>query len=210
MHYITNQFSHLGVGFAILLAMAGLIYGLFGWRIMRLLIVVDAIALAGLLALASQSNALEGVIPVPPMVISGAVLLLLPICAWYFERRAAIGFFGVVGFLAALLFIFDLTASVNIRVASAICGAGLTMALGMTLYRQTTVFVTGVHGGCLLAAAMAIIAAHPTNGVGAAIQSLTSSYDYALSAAGIAFSIILIAVQWADLQGNESAHAFAD
>jgi len=84
------------------------------------------------------------------------------------------------------------------------------MALGLTMYRQTTVLVTGLHGGCLITAALAILAAHPTNGVGAAISSLTTSYDFALPAGVLAFSVILIAVQWADLQGNESAHAFAD
>ena len=210
MQYITQYFAHLGTGFAVLLALAGCVYGLFGWRIVRLLILLDTIVLAGLLAFASHDSAFRDALPIPPIVLSISVLLVLPICAWLFEKRAALGFFGVIGFLATLIVVVDLTPVLEIRIGSAICGAGLCMALGLTMYRQTTVLVTGLHGGCLITAALAILAAHPTNGVGAAISSLTTSYDFALPAGVLAFSVILIAVQWADLQGNESAHAFAD
>lgn len=210
MQFIAAHFAHLGTGFAILLGLAGCVYGLFGWRIMRMLIMLDTLVLAGLLALAANDSDYRDALPVPPVVISVAIFLLLPTCAWVFQKRAAIGFFGVIGFLASLLVIVDLTSALEYRLGGAVAGAGLCMALGLTVFRETTVLVTGLHGGCLITTALAILAAHPTNGVGAAISSLTTSYDFALPAGVLAFSVILIAVQWADLQGNESAHAFAE
>ena len=210
MHYLSTEFSYLGPGFALLLTLIGVIYGLFGWRIVRMLVVLDAIALSAAIGLGLQDPRVANMLPVSPVPAAIFILFVLPLIAFKYPRRAAVAFFGVVGFLASLLFLLDVSMDMDIRIAFCIFGGGVMMALGMTLYQPTTVFVTGIHGGFLVAAAMAIIAAYPSNFVGGLVQSAQSSFEYMMPAAAAAFSAILIAVQWADMQGSESSSGFAE
>ncbi|MCA9256772.1 MAG: hypothetical protein KDA33_14085 [Phycisphaerales bacterium] len=210
MHYLSSEFAYLGPGFALMLTLIGVIYGVFGWRIVRMLVVLDAIALAAAIGLSLQDPSVARMLPISPLVAAGFIVFVLPLVAFKYPRRAAVGFFGIVGFLATLLFLLDVSMEMDFRIALCVLGAGITMALGMTLYQPTTVFVTGVHGGFLLATAMAIIAAYPSNFIGGLVQSADMSFEYTMPAAAVAFSAILIAVQWADLQGSEASNAMGD
>lgn len=210
MHYLSAEFAYLGPGFALLLTLIGVIYGLFGWRIVRMLVVLDAIALAAAIGLGLQDPRVASLLPVSPVPAAIFILFVLPLVAFKYPRRAAVAFFGIVGFLASLLFLLDVSMDMDIRIALCILGGGVAMALGMTLYQPTTVFVTGIHGGFLVAAAMAIIAAYPSNFIGGFVQSAQSSFEYMMPAAAAAFSAILIAVQWADMQGSEASSGFAE
>ncbi|HPF41104.1 MAG TPA: hypothetical protein P5081_19525 [Phycisphaerae bacterium] len=193
-----------------MLTLIGVIYGVFGWRIVRMLVVLDAVALAAAIGLSLQDPSVARMLPISPLVAAGFIVFVLPLVAFKYPRRAAVGFFGIVGFLATLLFLLDVSMEMDFRIAFCVLGAGITMALGMTLYQPTTVFVTGVHGGFLLATAMAIIAAYPSNFIGGLVQSADMSFEYTMPAAAVAFSAILIAVQWADLQGSEASNAMGD
>ena len=127
-----------------------------------------------------------------------------------FPHRSAVGLFGIVGFLAAILILLDVQLDMHLRLGLATLCGGISMSLGLTVYQATTVFITGIHGGCMVAVAMAIVAAYPSSFVGGLVQSSASSFDYLLPAAGIAFSTILIAVQWADMQGSAAENVFAE
>lgn len=210
MHYLSANFAYLGPGFALLLTLVGAIYGLFGWRIVRMLVLIDAIAIGAVIALGLQAPSARAVLPLSPVVAGAFVVSILPLAAFMQPHRAAIALFGVVGFLASMLILLDLPMGFEARLAVSVACAGLAVAFGMSVYQATTVFITGLHGGCMVAVAMAIIASYPGNPVGGLIQSSTSSFDYTLPAAGIAFSTILIAVQWADLQGNAASNAFPE
>lgn len=210
MHYLSTQFSYLGPGFALLLTLIGVIYGVFGWRIVRMLVVLDAVALSAAIGLGLHDPRVAGILPISPMVASAFIVFVLPLIAFKYPRRAAVAFFGIVGFLATLILLLDVAMDMEIRIALCVVGGGIAMALGMTLFQPTTVFVTGVHGGFLVAAAMAIIACYPSNLIGGLVQSADSAFQYTLPAAAMAFSAILIAVQWADLQGSEASNAMAE
>lgn len=210
MHYLTTEFSYLGPGFALLLTLIGVIYGVFGWRIVRMLVVLDAVALSAAIGVGLHEPRVAAMLPISPMAATAFIVFVLPLIAFKYPRRAAVAFFGIVGFLATLLILLDITLDMEVRIALCVFGGGVIMALGMTLYQPTTVFVTGVHGGFLLATAMAIIAAYPSNLIGGLVQSADASFEYTLPAAALAFSAILIAVQWADLQGSEAAHTLAE
>ncbi|MCB9853154.1 MAG: hypothetical protein H6819_08660 [Phycisphaerales bacterium] len=210
MHYLSSEFSYLGPGFALLLTLIGVIYGVFGWRIVRMLVVLDAIAIGAVIGFGLQDPRVAALIPVSPKPAALFIVFVLPLVAFKYPRRSAVAFFGIVGFLATLLFLLDVPMDMDLRIALCVLGGGIIMALGMTLYQPTTVFVTGVHGGFLLAVAMAIIAAYPTNFIGGLVQSAQSSFEYMMPAAALAFSAILIAVQWADLQGSAASNALGD
>jgi hypothetical protein len=60
MQSLTGQLASLDEGASVLLVIIGLVYGLFGWRLIRWLVVVDALALAAICAAwaAKRGNAL--------------------------------------------------------------------------------------------------------------------------------------------------------
>lgn len=210
MHYLSANFSYLGPGFALVLTLVGAVFGLFGWRIVRMVVVLDAVAVGAFIAIGLQAPSVRATLPVSPMWAGGFVLLVLPVVAIRFPHRSAVGLFGVIGFLGAILILLDIPMDMQLRLGLATLSGGIAMALGLTVYHATTVFITGIHGGCMVAVAMAIIAAYPSNFVGGLVSSSASSFEYLLPAASIAFSTILIAVQWADMQASAAENVFVE
>ncbi|MFQ5412258.1 MAG: hypothetical protein ACE5EC_08160 [Phycisphaerae bacterium] len=200
MQTIHTQIAMLDPGLAILLILAGLIYGLFGWRMVRFLVVLDAVVIALLLAYGLCGNQGGSGLSLARLPIAFPILIALPYLAWRFPDRAMLGFFGLVGFFSTQLFLIDFSLPIATSVAIGTVGAGLAVALGKTLYSQTTVVMTGLHGAWLVVGAMALVAANSDNVIGQTLSSLNESFTLLFPVAAIAFSAILITIQWTDME----------
>ncbi|MFQ5500717.1 MAG: hypothetical protein ACE5EQ_00265 [Phycisphaerae bacterium] len=199
MQTINTQIATLDPGLAILLILAGLIYGLFGWRMVRFLVVLDAVVLALLLAYGLCGNENGSGLSLSRLPIAFPILIALPYLAWRCPERAMFSFFGLIGFFSAQLFLIDFSLPLATSVAVGAVGAGLAVALGKTLFAQTTVVMTGLHGAWLVVGALALVAANSDNMIGRTLSSLNESFSLLFPVAALVFSAILITIQWTDL-----------
>ncbi len=202
MDELTGQLATLDTSASILFILVGLVYGLFGWRLVRILVMVDSLAVAAVCAYYLMRT---GTIPFTttsstPLVI--LLFLLLPFCTWKYPEKATIGMAAMAGFVCTELFMMNFEFPQMAKLALGVVGAGFSLALAMTLARQTTVVITGLHGGWLCVAALAIIASNPSGVVGNMLSSFASSVSMVVPVAALAFSSILIFLQWGDMQGH--------
>ncbi len=205
MQAVLLRLSQLDPSLAFLLFLVGMVYGLFGWRTIRFLVLLDALALAILLGIGLREVAgqvgLFGLWLLPVFLL----LLGLPWAAWRFPRPSAIGFSGLVGFFSVALFLLDAQLPMLAWLALGSTGAALAMALATTLLRQTAMVVTGFHGAWLCVAALALLSAHPSHLIGGFLGSVSTHSTIAVPAAAAIISSIFIAVQWSGL--NQEADA---
>lgn len=206
MDLLTGLLAGLDESAAVLFILAGLIYGLFGWRLVRFLVIVDALAVAGMCTLfISRRGGIPGIEGNDQaMIVSLGMALLLPLLAWRFPQVATVAMAGLAGFVAVQLFLLDSELSFMILAILGFVGGAFAMGLAVSLSRQTTVVVTGLHGGWLCVGAMSILAANHTNFVGQMLNSFASSFVLVTPAAALAFSSIMIFLQWSDMQGHTS------
>jgi len=189
----------LGSDASLFFIMAGLIYGLLGWRLVRYLAVVDAIVLGVLGAtMLSDLDFLRGSAPMAKL-LGGALVLGLPLLAWRLPRWAVMAMGGGVGFMLVQLVLGETDTPELSRWLLGVVGAGFAMGMHMTLHRHSAVVVTGVHGGWLVVAGL-VLAAASGGGVGGNLISLLGdSYTVSLGTVAV-FSAIMIAIQWSDLE----------
>lgn len=189
----------LGSDASLFFIMAGLIYGLLGWRLVRYLAVVDAIVLGVLGAtMLSDAEFLRGSAPMAKL-LGGVLVLGLPVLAWRLPRWAVMCMGGGVGFVLVQLVLGDSESPELSRWLLGLVGAGFAMGMHLTLHRQSAVVVTGVHGGWLVVAGMVLAAASGGGVGGNLIALLTDSYTVSLGTVAV-FSAIMIAIQWSDLE----------
>ncbi len=204
MEAFVNQLGSLDVSAAALFLVVGLVFGLFGWRIVRLIVVLDAIAVAAVFAYWIQTNDGQAVAPLPAMPSAVLMLLCLPALAWRFPRAGAVGMAGLAGFVSVQLLLLRSELPTLVLLTLSILGAGLIMAMALTMARQTNVIVTGAHGGWLCIGAMAILAMNGGNMVGQMLSSFVASFSLITPIGAVAFSAILIFLQWSDMQSQTS------
>jgi hypothetical protein len=202
MQSLTGQLAGLDESASVLLIMVGLIYGLFGWRLVRFLVIIDALAVAILCAALLAKRESVPYTTVPAMPVALGLLLLIPLLAWKFPSKANIGMAGLAGFVSMQLFLLNSQLPGLVMLVVGFVGAGFAMALAMTLARQTTVVITGLHGGWLCVAALSIVAFNNSNLVGHMLNSFYSSFSLVMPLAAVAFSTIMIFLQWSDMQNN--------
>lgn len=204
MDVLTGLLAGLDESAAVLFILAGLIYGLFGWRLVRFLVIVDALAVAGMCALWFSRRGGVPWIGGDESTISVALMmaLLLPLLAWRFPRVATVAMAGLAGFVSVQLFLLDSDLPFVVLAILGFIGGAFAMGLAVSLSRQTTVVVTGLHGGWLCVGAMSILAANHTNFIGQMLNSFAGSFVLVTPAAALAFSSIMIFLQWSDMQGH--------
>jgi len=196
MQGVLQLFSGLNPNLAFPLILIGLIYGLVGWRVLRYLVLLDAVAVAALLGVVLR-DAANWAGPLELWLLPTALLLIgLPWMGWRYPRQAAIGLCGLVGFLSVALFLVDVYLPLFAWLALGALGAAFAMALATTLVRQTTIVVTGLHGSWLCVAALALLGAHPSNFLGGFLSALNAHYTMVIPLAVVVVASILIAVQW--------------
>lgn len=204
MQSLTGQLASFDEGASVLLVIIGLVYGLFGWRLIRWLVVVDALALAAICAAWAAKRGTLPYLDVPSMPSSLILVLVLPLLAWRFPAKANVGMAGLAGFVCMQLFLMDIELPFLAMAVVSAVGAAFAMALAATLARQTTVVVTGLHGGWLCVAALSILTMNSDNAIGGMLKSFTASFSLVTPLAAVAFSAILIFLQWSDMQGHTS------
>lgn len=205
MPAVLLRFSELDPNLAFLLILTGLVYGLVGWRTIRFLVLLDALAVAILLSVALRETAGDVGFFGPWLLPSFLLLLGLPWAAWRFPRHSAISFSGLVGFFTLALILLDAQLPMLAWLSLASIGSALSMALATTLLRPTTVVVTGIHGAWLCVAALALLARHPSHLIGGYLGSVNVHSTMAMPAAALVISSILIALQWSDLTQDADA-----
>jgi len=196
------RFGLLGPTAAVLLCAAGLTYGLFGWRIVRFLATVDAMFVGLFVGMQIPDwSPFWWAPPLIPTAVGFAVVFAL--CSWRFPELAVATMSGALGFLLVQMLIG--TQSVPSLAVVMLCalGCGMAVAFQMSMYHHTAMVVTGIHGGCLVVAALGAIL--PTAG------TLTGRLSYLLMHSSVlvpvlvvAFSAILILLQWIDLATDGS------
>ncbi|HVP10067.1 MAG TPA: hypothetical protein VMV94_02650 [Phycisphaerae bacterium] len=200
MQQVITRLGELGPTGAVVLVVAGLVYGLFGWRIVRYLAIADA-ALAALLIGMMLQDCQEdnGAIGLPAWSVTFVLLIALPWLAWRYPKWAVAAMAGAVGFLLVQVPLIDsdLPASVYILLGS--LGCGLAMAMHLTLFQKTAVFVTGVQGGWFCVGAIVAAASDPRS-FGALLCAAIQAHDYVFPVMAMVLSVMLISLQLADME----------
>jgi hypothetical protein len=200
MESFVARLIELGPSGAVLLALAGLVCGLFGWRIVRYLAVVDAVVAAVCIGVLMRTDADEATFAGLPLARFSLVIVLgLPWLAWRFPRWAVGIMGGTIACLVvlALLTEFDLPLSVCLLLG--FLAGGLALGLHLTLYRQTAVVVTGLQGGWLCTAAIVAASADPRS-FGWLLFSAIDENLCLFPLIAMVFSFMLIALQLTDLE----------
>lgn len=200
MQSLVARLVELGPDGAVLLALAGLVCGLFGWRIVRYLAIADAVLVAVFVGVLTRTDADEAALAGLPLARFSLVILLgLPWLAWRFPRWAVGIMGGTVTCLVVLALSTEFDLPLSVCLLLGFLAGGLTLALHLTLHRQTAVVVTGLQGGWLCTAAMIAASSDPR------------SFGWLLFAAihedlclfpllAMVFSAMLIALQLTDLE----------
>jgi len=191
--------SGLGTDASLFFIMAGLIYGLLGWRLVRYLAVVDAVVVGVLGAVMLNESHAFGEYAGAAKIFGYMLVLGLPILAWRLPRWAVVTMGGGVGFLIVQMVMSEMATHDLSRFLFGLVGAGFAMGMHLTLHRHSAVVVTGVHGGWLVVAGMVLAAASGGGVGGNLIGLLTESYSVSLITVAV-FSAIMIAIQWSDLE----------
>lgn len=200
MQAILSRLGQLDPDFAVLLVFVGLIYGLFGWRVVRYLAFADAFIVALVVAFALPESAGKTLFPFPTLPISVILLIGVPWLAWRYSRFSIALMCGVVGFLIVQILLLSYDAPLIARVCIGAIGAAFAMAMRMTLNKETAIVVTGLHGGWLCMAALAVLASYPESFLGRMFNTLYHMNALLIPLVAACLSAILIAVQWADME----------
>ena len=200
MQAVFARLGQLDPDIAILLIFIGLVYGLFGWRIVRYLAFADACFIALILTLGLLEMEGRSTYYLPTFPLATVLLIGLPWLAWRFSRWAVGIMSGAVGFLIIQMLLTDSQTPLFARLAIGVVGASLAMALKVTLTRETAIVVTGLHGGWLCVAALSILAVSPDSFAGQFFNTLYHTNAMLIPLLAISLSAILIAVQWADME----------
>ena len=205
MQQVITRLGELGPTGAVVLVVAGLVYGLFGWRIVKYLAIADA-ALAALLVgttLQDYQGDLGGV-GVPAWSMTFVLLIAMPWLAWRFPKWSVAAMAGVIGFLLVQVPLIDSDLPMSVCILLGSLGCGLAMAMHLTLFHKTAVFVTGVQGGWFCVAAIVAGASEPRS-FGSLLSAAIQSYDYVFPVTAMVFSVMLISLQLADMEQNTGA-----
>lgn len=196
MEFILIRLENAGPSIAMMLLAGGLLFGLFGWRLARALVVIDGIAVA---ILAGHVSSLSAVPLVEPwllgLLIGGGLIWL----AWRHPQWALIAMGGTVGFILPQLILSADDLPLLVRILGGMIVGGMIMAWQMAVRREAMVVVTGVHGGLLVLAALVAACSSPA-GYGGPLLSLLSAHDIMLPLAALCISAILITIQWAVME----------
>ncbi len=204
MHSFLARLTELGPSSAVLLALAGLVCGLFGWRIVRYLAVADACLVAVLVGAFLRSDVDESAFAGLPVArMSMVVLLGLPWLAWRFPRWAVGIMGGTVAFLVVHIMLIEFDLPLSVCLLLGLLAGGLTLGMHLTLYQQTAVVVTGLQGGWLCTAAIVAASSDPRSFswlISSAIHDNVGLFPLL----AMVFSLMLIALQLTDLEQSAS------
>ncbi len=200
MELLLSRLENAGPSVATMLLAGGLLFGLFGWRLARALVVLDGVALA---IVAGYVSADADVAVVQPwligMLIGGGLIFL----AWRHPSWALIAMGGIAGFILPQLLLSLDDLPLVVRVLSGMIVGSMVMAWQIAVQREATVVVTGVHGGLLVLAAVVAAGSSPA-GYAGPLAAMLLSHALLLALAAVAFSAILITIQWAVMERSSN------
>jgi hypothetical protein len=202
MQQVIARLGELGSTGAVVLVVAGLVYGLFGWRIVRYLAIADA-ALAAVLIGTTLQDCQEdlGGLGLQAWPVTFVLLIVLPGLAWRYPKWSVAAMAGVVGFLLVQVPLIDSDAPTSVYILLGSLGGGLAMAMHLTLFHKTAAFVTGIQGGWFCVAAI-VAGASDHRSFGALLCIAIQTYDYVFPVMAMVFSVMLISLQLADMEQN--------
>ncbi len=185
---------------AALLVLAALVYGIFGWRLIHHLAVMDALALAFFLSqvLYHADRSPTGYYYTMPLGL--LVLFGLPWLAWRYPKQAVYAMAGFVGFAIVQILFLQEGDPLLARLLLGAVGAGFAMALQMSLSNQTAIVVTALHGGWLAVAAMEVLAQSPQTFFSRLFNSLNSTSVMLVPAIILVLAAIMTTIQWSDME----------
>jgi hypothetical protein len=202
MQQVITRLGELGPTGAVVLVVAGLVYGLFGWRIVRYLAIADGALVALLIGTIMQDYEDDGAsVGLPAWTMTFVLLIAVPWLAWRFPKWAVAAMAGVVGFLLVQVPLIDTDLPMSVYVLLGSLGCGLAIAMHLTLFHKTAVFVTGVQGGWFCIAAIVAGASDPRS-FGALLNAIIQSHDYVFPVMAMVLSMMLISLQLADMEQN--------
>jgi len=181
----------------IVLILAGLIYGLLGWRLVRYLAVADAIGVACFMGVVLSELNMRGSLNVPSLPLTGLLLIGLPWIAWRCGRWSVIAMGGLVGFAGTQLLINSWDMPVPVRLLIGCLASAFVMAMHFTLYRNSAIVVTSIHGGWML---LVGLSAMLTGSIGGNFMIALRSYELLPPVMILIFTVTMMHVQWADLE----------
>ena len=198
MQNVLSRLGDMGPSVAVLLIAGGLTFGLFGWRMVRYLVVADALV-AALLCWAVLDGMKDGA---EKVILARVVTLGLaigpPWLAWRCHRIAIAAVGGAIWFFLPQCMLADTDVPLLVRGLLGLVGGSLASAAHLTLRREAAVVTTGLHGGWLCLAAFVVVAADPQS-FGRHLLDALSSHALWLPLVAIVLSAIMISLQWADM-----------
>lgn len=200
MQSVVSMLAGASAGVALLLILLAIVYGLFGWRVVRYLSVVDAVGIAILFAYALKSIGERAGGVLPWTVGAGVCLIALPYLAWRFSHCAVILMCGAAGFLLVQIPLIGSQPPAAVALLLGLLGAGLAVAMRVSMSREAAIVLTGLHGGCFIIAALAVLSSGHGSLAAGLFDLLWTGPTAALPAVALCFSTILIMLQWADLE----------
>ncbi len=200
MQSVIPLLAGLNVGAAMLLILLAVVYGLFGWRVVRYLAVVDAVGVAILFGVALKNINEHAATVLPWAIGAGVCLIALPYLAWRFSHCAVIIMCGAAGFLLVQIPLIGTHSPWSAAVLLGLVGAGLAIAMRLSMSRGAAIVLTGLHGGAFIIGALAVLSSGHGNVTERLFDLLATSHAVILPAVALCLSTILITLQWADLE----------
>jgi len=183
------------------MAAVGLVCGLYGWRIMRYLVVADACAVALFLGRALQITQEQGMVsPITSVPATCLFAMGLPYLAWKHPRWASIAISGIVGFLLTQLIPLGPAVPWQVGLLLGVIGASAAMATHLSLFRQGLVVVSGLHGGWFCVASLGIASGWRPGGFLASVAGAMYENVFLFPLLAGVFSTLFIALQWTDME----------
>ena len=115
MQAVFARLGQLDPDIAVLLVIAGLIYGLFGWRIVRYLAFTDALVMGIILALGVFEYDKRAAYLLPAFPVATVLVIGLPWLAWRFARWSVAIMCGVAGFLVVQIVLMQYETPLAVR-----------------------------------------------------------------------------------------------
>ncbi len=199
MQSIFSLLAGASAGVAMLLILLAVVYGLFGWRVVRYLSVVDAIGVAILFAYALKNIEERAAGVLPWAIGAGVCLIALPYLAWRFSHCAVIIMCAAAGFLIVQVPLLGMDSPWAVALLLGLVGAGLAIAMRLSMSREAAIVLTGLHGGWFIIAALAVLSSGHGSLAASLFDLLTTGHAAVLPAVALCLSTILITRQWADL-----------
>lgn len=199
METILAGFGEMGPTIAIVFVAGGLTFGLFGWRMIRYLVVIDAFLVALLLGAAVERLGGIGTQVQFVQALTLAMAVALPWLAWRYHRGALATLGGAVWFFLPMCMLVGTGVPVIVRVLLGAVGCVLAMAMHVTVRREAAVVTSGLQGGWFCLAAL-IIVSTDARSFGRGFLDTMNDHTMLMPLVGVVFSAILIAMQWADME----------